>query len=287
MTSSGTVVNGQDRLALVWWCIALPLAMGLVGLVSSSARAQAPATDIIVEDADGVWTGVVVHSPGLIDAAENAAPKVTLEYANSILGVGLITSNLLNQAALGVPPRIIVEYGNSVVRTSLSKSDELDQVASSVGQRIVVEYANSVFGTDLQRPSFLPSTTTPTPTPTLTPTSTPIPPVNNPPNQPTLLSQFKSDRVTGIPFGGIITESAVVLKGKASDPDGDQARLQIELRRLDEYSGRFTGEPTQESVWVSSGSEARTTIYGLVSGDYHWRARTIDSNGATSPWVVQ
>jgi hypothetical protein len=109
--------------------------------------------------------------------------------------------------------------------------------------------------------------------------------VNNPPNQPIGLSQFKSDGVTSIPFGGTTDESTVVLKGDVSDPDGDQVRLQVELRRLDEYGGGFTGEPTHESDWVESGGQASITVYGLINADYHWRARAIDSNGATSSWV--
>jgi hypothetical protein len=109
--------------------------------------------------------------------------------------------------------------------------------------------------------------------------------VNNPPNQPTGLSQFKSDGITSIPFGGTTDESTVVLKGDVSDPDGDQVRLQVELRRLDEYGGGFTGEPTHESDWVESGSQASITVYGLINADYHWRARAIDSNGATSSWM--
>jgi len=108
---------------------------------------------------------------------------------------------------------------------------------------------------------------------------------NNPPNQPTDLWQFKSDGVTGIPVGGTTDESTVVLKGGVSDPDTDDARLQIELRRLDEYGGSFIGTVTHESGWVSSGSRASITVFGLINGDYHWRGRTMDSNGATSSWL--
>ena len=107
---------------------------------------------------------------------------------------------------------------------------------------------------------------------------------NQPPHQPTNLSQFKADGATAIPIGGITNESTVVFKGVVSDPNSDQVKLQIELRRLDEYGGEFTGEFTQESDWVSSGSEASITVSGLIDGNYHWRARTVDKGGATSSW---
>ena len=36
---------------------------------------------------------------------------------------------------------------------------------------------------------------------------------------------------------------------------------------------------------VASGSQAQISVFGLTNGNYHWRARTIDSTGATSGWV--
>lgn len=109
--------------------------------------------------------------------------------------------------------------------------------------------------------------------------------VNRPPNQPTMLSQFRSDGASGIPLGGTTNESTVILKGGISDPDGDQVKLQIELRRLDEYGGSFTGTPTHESGWLSSGAQASITAFGLANGNYHWRGRTMDTSGAASPWL--
>jgi len=108
--------------------------------------------------------------------------------------------------------------------------------------------------------------------------------VNHPPDPPTLLSQYKTDG-TEIPVGGTTDESTVIFKGVVSDPDDNQVKLQIELRRLDEYEGNFIGEYTQESEWFSSGSEASITVFGLVLGAYHWQARTVDNRGATSDWV--
>jgi len=107
---------------------------------------------------------------------------------------------------------------------------------------------------------------------------------NQPPHQPINLSQFKADGATAIPVGGTTNESTVVFKGRVSDPDGDQVKLQIELRRLDEYSGEFdeTTGGLKESNFVESGSEAVAYAYELVNGDYHWRARTIDTDSKSN-----
>jgi hypothetical protein len=63
--------------------------------------------------------------------------------------------------------------------------------------------------------------------------------VNQSPNPPANLSQFKSDGKTKIPIGSRTDEHNVILKGKVNDPDGNKAKLEVELRRLDEYGGQF------------------------------------------------
>jgi hypothetical protein len=125
------------------------LVIGFTGLVSSSSGAQTPASDIIIEDADGVWTDILEHSAGLIDVAANVIPRVISEYANYIFGLGLYSSDDLNQAASAVPPRIIVECGNSIFGVGLYSSDNLNQAANIVTPRVIVEYANSIFETGL------------------------------------------------------------------------------------------------------------------------------------------
>jgi len=110
-------------------------------------------------------------------------------------------------------------------------------------------------------------------------------PTSRAPNPPTTLNQFRSDGVTPIQVGAPTDESTVIFKATVSDPDGDQVKLQIELRRLDEFGGAFTGEPTQESAPVMSGSQAQIVAFGLINGNYHWRVRTIDATGAASDWV--
>jgi hypothetical protein len=107
---------------------------------------------------------------------------------------------------------------------------------------------------------------------------------NQPPQPPAFLFQYKPDG-TEIPVGGSIREDTVTLLGVVSDPDHDRVKLQIELRRLDEYAGSFIGIPTHESEFVDSDFGVTISIQGLIHGSYHWQARTVDKAGATSDWL--
>jgi len=108
---------------------------------------------------------------------------------------------------------------------------------------------------------------------------------NRPPGPPGNLAQLKSDGQTEIPVGGCTDEGTVVFRADVNDPDGDRVKLQIELRQLDEYEGKFLNEFTKESDFVTSGSEATVTVYGLIDGNYHWQARAVDEKGLASEWV--
>jgi parallel beta-helix repeat protein len=101
---------------------------------------------------------------------------------------------------------------------------------------------------------------------------------NNLPNPPANLAQFKSDGETVIAVGGMTDERTVILKGNISDPDGDKVKLQVELRRLDEYNGAFLQRFTQESNLENSNSRVGVPVYGLIDGNYHWQARTVDEH---------
>ncbi|HEY6137545.1 MAG TPA: hypothetical protein VI670_07250, partial [Thermoanaerobaculia bacterium] len=89
-----------------------------------------------------------------------------------------------------------------------------------------------------------------------------------------------------IGVGASTTDTTIVFKAGVSDPDaGQQVKLEIELRRLAENGGGFTGVATQSSGLVSNGTTATITAGGLIPDTYHWRARTVDSSGAVSQWV--
>ena len=78
----------RNRALLACLCIALFLVIGFTGLVSSSIRAQTLASDIIIEDADSVWTNILITSADLIDVAEDVTPRVVVEYATSTIKEG-------------------------------------------------------------------------------------------------------------------------------------------------------------------------------------------------------
>jgi hypothetical protein len=111
-------------------------------------------------------------------------------------------------------------------------------------------------------------------------------PENQPPNLPTDLVQLKIDG-TPIAVGALIEETTVVFKGRVNDPDGDKVKLQVELRKLDEYDGKFNESAGgfKENGFVESGDEATAYAYGLIDAEYHWRARAVDEHGKASDWV--
>jgi hypothetical protein len=97
------------------------------------------------------------------------------------------------------------------------------------------------------------------------------------------LSQYRADGKTLIPEGGTTSEDTIVFKALAFDPDGDDVRVEVELRQTTE---QFIGEPTPETIstFATSGSIVSVTRGGLVSAGYRWRARAVDSRGATGEW---
>ncbi len=111
--------------------------------------------------------------------------------------------------------------------------------------------------------------------------------LNRPPNPPTSMIQFKSDGKTILKIGKTTSEQTVILKAKISDPDGNKVRLQIELRRLDEYGGQFDEDKggLQQSDLFENNSEIMIPIYGVADGDYHWRVRAIDEHGLVGEWI--
>lgn len=118
-------------------------------------------------------------------------------------------------------------------------------------------------------------------------TGQPPTPVNHAPDQPFELYQNKSDGTTPIATGTPTNERTVIFKGKVSDSDGDNVKLQVELRRTDEYGGNFDENQggLKNSSLVTNGSEVSITVSDLIDGNYHWRARAIDEHETKGEWV--
>lgn len=139
----------MDKALLTCLCISMLIATGIIGLTTFSSQAQAPAGEIIIQDADYVANKTTEYSADLINIAKNVTPRIVVEYGDSICKLDLYKSDDLNQAAGIVTPRIIVEYADSIFEHVLESVTVPD-----IKPRIIVEYADSIFRTDLERPSF-------------------------------------------------------------------------------------------------------------------------------------
>ena len=108
---------------------------------------------------------------------------------------------------------------------------------------------------------------------------------NNPPNTPTSLAQYKSNKSTGISFGGTTDERSLVMKGDVTDPDSDAVSLDVEVKPLGTTFANSPSFGCSSDGPVASGGTAVVTCSGLEDGQYHWQTRAKDRNGAVSNWV--
>lgn len=109
---------------------------------------------------------------------------------------------------------------------------------------------------------------------------------------PTDLQQFRIDGVTSLTDGGEIVGNGMVVSAEMGvDVDGIARALEVELIELGKA---FSGTDTVTSVFTT----APTTTVVITeffpsadrytennSGDFKWRARTVDAEGARSAWV--
>jgi hypothetical protein len=107
-------------------------------------------------------------------------------------------------------------------------------------------------------------------------------PVPTKPDIPKDLTQYKSDGISGLVFGGTTNENSVVMKGGVSDPGSSKVQLEVEVEPIGKD---FTGNPTSTSAAVASGSIASVICKGLSEGKYHWQARAKNTNGDMSSWL--
>ena len=103
------------------------------------------------------------------------------------------------------------------------------------------------------------------------------------PDAPTAMAQFAADGATAIAVGGSTMDTTVVLKGTVSDPEAQQVALEVEVKPL---AMGFDGTGLLTGNVVASGSTSAVSVPALTPGtSYHWRARTVDADSATSAWV--
>ncbi len=105
---------------------------------------------------------------------------------------------------------------------------------------------------------------------------------NAPPNQPTSLNQLKLDGITALPEGSVTNETGFKISALVSDPDGDQCKLQVEVKPI---GTPYDGTGLVESGLVANNSVAVATFTGS-NGQYRWQCRTMDQWGIASPWVA-
>ncbi|MEA2551309.1 MAG: large repetitive protein, partial [Actinomycetota bacterium] len=109
--------------------------------------------------------------------------------------------------------------------------------------------------------------------------------INAIPNDPTDLAQ--TGNAVSLAPGGVTNDTTPTFSGTVSDPDNavtqtDSLQLEVELKS----SGTgFDGTGTHLSSAVNDTQTASVTWTPLSPGTYHWRARTVDVNGAPSGWV--
>lgn len=98
------------------------------------------------------------------------------------------------------------------------------------------------------------------------------------------LQQYTSNGTTTISEGGTVRGDEVVFAG---EPGGSTRTLQFQVDVQSASSTLLsTDQPNVTStVFVSAGTTATATYIG-ANGNYHWQARSMDSDGVTSTWEL-
>ncbi len=96
------------------------------------------ASQIVIEDADTIWSGISEYSSDLTDVTSNVTPRILVEYTNTIYRNDLTPSTNLLNVTSSVTPRIMVEYANSIYRNDLNDiPTDLATLANEVPSKII------------------------------------------------------------------------------------------------------------------------------------------------------
>lgn len=110
---------------------------------------------------------------------------------------------------------------------------------------------------------------------------------NQPPNEPTILTQSKTDD-TDISTGDWTNSSSIKFTAQASDPDlSDQLQLCIEVKPV----GTIFSNTEDSCGTAISNSSAGVTVTHTINNisnnqHYHWQARVKDTSNNYSDWVA-
>lgn len=108
--------------------------------------------------------------------------------------------------------------------------------------------------------------------------------VNDAPVQAVAPNQFRIDGTTAIAQGSSTNETSVVIKATATDTEGQQYQLEVEVKN---NAAAFDGTGTCLSPLTNSGAQASTGSCGsFAAGSYKWRYRFVDSGSAASAWTI-
>jgi MYXO-CTERM domain-containing protein len=113
-----------------------------------------------------------------------------------------------------------------------------------------------------------------------------------PPNTPPTvvaasLNQLESNGTTVIVVGGTTTDSTLVFKAQATDPNvGNMLKIVVELAPISQPWGGL-GSMTGTSASFAPGQTGTVTIQSVPIGKYHWRVRANDNAlvNNTGAWV--
>ncbi|KKM27484.1 hypothetical protein LCGC14_1574280, partial [marine sediment metagenome] len=118
-------------------------------------RTIAQSSSIIVEYADSILPIGLDNSTILDNKAQEIDSMIIVEYAESLYEFYPQYSENLSNTATEVTSRIIVEYAESTILLNSENSSSLSYVANEVNPRIIIEYSESLLNLNLIYPDEL------------------------------------------------------------------------------------------------------------------------------------
>ncbi len=93
------------------------------------------------------------------------------------------------------------------------------------------------------------------------------------------LKQSRLDGTTALAEDEKLDQGELVLSAKISSPFNKKLKLEVSIEEASSAPAIYSSE------LIDSGGVASITLHNFPDGDYLWRARTVDIDGATSSWT--